>query len=144
MSLALDKNPLSLESFSVLFLQAKLGECFVLWFALTPPPLNWLTERKNPFEVSKLASRYNEFGYKSNYQKKILAKISLPKKIPKSKILNLKKSFDHPGHLKSGVPPPPRNSNYKKFSNLLVNVNLKNKDGAQTWFVYCKRVENTN
>ena len=70
MSLALDKNPLSLESFSGLFLQAKLGECFVLWFELTPPPLNWLTERKNPFEVSKLAARYNEFGYKSNYQKK--------------------------------------------------------------------------
>ena len=25
--------------FSVLFLQAKLGGCFALWFALTPPPL---------------------------------------------------------------------------------------------------------
>ena len=30
----------------------------------------------------------------------------LPKKIPKSKILNPQKSFD-PGHLKSGVPLPP-------------------------------------
>ena len=38
---------------------------------------------------------------------KILAKILLPKKIPKSKISNLKRSFDHPCHLKSGVPPPP-------------------------------------
>ena len=70
----------SLESFSVLFLQAKLGECFVLWFALTPPPLNWLTEQKNPFEVCKLAARYNEFGYKSNYQKKYLPKLPYPKK----------------------------------------------------------------
>jgi len=43
----------------------------------------------------------------SSYQKKILAKIFLTKKIPKSRILNPKKSFDHPGHLKSGVPPPP-------------------------------------
>ena len=48
-----------------------------------------------------------EFGYKSSYQKKILAKIFLPKKIPKSKILNPKKSFDHPCHLKSEVTPPP-------------------------------------
>ena len=40
----------SLESFSVLFLWAKLAE---LWFALTPPPLKWLTEQKNPFEVCK-------------------------------------------------------------------------------------------
>ena len=42
--------------------------------------------------------------------KKILAKIFLPQKIPKSKILNPPKSFDHPGHSKSGVlptPPPP-------------------------------------
>ena len=54
----------SLESFSVLFLQANLGECFALWFALTPPPLKWLTEQKNPFEVCKLAARYNEFGCK--------------------------------------------------------------------------------
>ena len=28
-------------------------------------------------------------------------------KNPKSKISNPKKSFDHPCHLKSGVPPPP-------------------------------------
>ena len=32
--------------------------------------------------------------------------IKLPQKIPKSKTLNPPKSFD-PGHLKSGVPPPP-------------------------------------
>ena len=52
-----------LESFSVLFLRAKLGECVALWFALTPPPLKWLTEQKNLFEVCKRARRYNEFGY---------------------------------------------------------------------------------
>ena len=63
-------RPNTTESFSVLFLQAKLGECFALWFALTPPSLKWLTEQKNPFEVCKLAARYNEFGYKSSYQKK--------------------------------------------------------------------------
>ena len=32
----------------------------------------------------------------------------LPKKNPESKFSNPKKSFDHPRHLKSGVPPPPR------------------------------------
>ena len=39
---------------------------------------------------------------------KYLPKYSCPKEIPKSKILNPRKSFDHPCHLKSGVPPPPR------------------------------------
>ena len=39
--------------------------------------------------------------------KKILAKFSYPKKIPESKISNPKKSFDHPCHLKSRVPPLP-------------------------------------
>ena len=45
------------------FFGAKLGECVALWFALTPPPLKWLTEQKNPLEVCKRAARYNEFGY---------------------------------------------------------------------------------
>ena len=53
----------SLESFSVLFLRAKLGES---WYALTPPPLKWLTEQKNPFEICKHAVRYNEFGHKNS------------------------------------------------------------------------------
>jgi len=35
---------------------------------------------------------------------KILIKSFLPQKIPKSKISNPKKSFDHPCHLESGVP----------------------------------------
>ena len=61
--------------------------------------------------------RYNEFGYKSSNQKKMIAKIFLPKfkKSRNRKFLNPQKSFDHPGHLKSGVPLPPRNSSYKKF-----------------------------
>ena len=55
----------SFGSFSILFSRAKLGECVVLWFASwTPPPLKWLTEQKNPFEVCKHAARYNEFGCK--------------------------------------------------------------------------------
>ena len=44
--------------------QAGLGECVALWFALTPPPLKWLTEQKNPFEICKHAARYNKFGHK--------------------------------------------------------------------------------
>ena len=55
----------SLGSFSILFLRAKLGECVALWFALTPPPLKWLTEQKNQFVICKHAARYNEFGYKT-------------------------------------------------------------------------------
>ena len=41
------------------------------------------------------------------YPEKSLRKIFLPKKILESNISNPKKSFDHPRHLKSGVPPPP-------------------------------------
>ena len=59
----------------------------------------------------------NPYFNKSSYRKKYLSKFSYPKKIPKSKISNPKKSIDHPCHLKSGVPPPPPpgNSSYKKF-----------------------------
>ena len=38
--------------------------CVALWCALTPPPLKWLTEQKNPFEICKHAARYNKFGHK--------------------------------------------------------------------------------
>ena len=31
----------------------------LLWFALIPPPLKWLTEQKNLFKVCKQAARYN-------------------------------------------------------------------------------------
>ena len=44
---------------------------------------------------------------KSSHPKKYLLKFSYPNKIPKSKISNPKKSFDHPCHLKFGAPPPP-------------------------------------
>ena len=52
---------------------------------------------------------------KSIYPKKILAKIFLPQKVQKQEISNLKKSFDHPCHLKSGVifPPPPVGVGYR-------------------------------
>ena len=59
--------------------------------------------------------------YLNQANKKLLAKIFLTKKIPKSKISNPQKPCDHPCHSKSGVPshpPPPhlpRNSSYKKF-----------------------------
>ena len=43
--------------------------------------------------------------YLNQATQKIPAKIFLPKKIPKSKFSNLKRSFNLPCHLKSGVPP---------------------------------------
>ena len=46
--------------------------------------------------------------------------ISLPKKIPESKISNPKKSFDHPRHLKSGVPPPPPHLGFCRISILTI------------------------
>ena len=63
-------------------------------------------EQKNPFEVCKLAARYDEFGNKSSYQKNTYPNLPT-QKIPKLKILNPQKSFDHPIHLKSGVLPLP-------------------------------------
>ena len=56
-----------LEQFRVILnfvLRAKLGECVALWFALTPPPLTWLTEQKNQLKVFKHTAWYSEFGYK--------------------------------------------------------------------------------
>ena len=50
-----------------------------------------LNTEKNPF--------LNQATQKNTCQ------IFLPQKIPESKISNPKKSFDHPRHLKSGVPP---------------------------------------
>ena len=44
--------------------------------------------------------------HKNPYLKKYLPKFSNPPKIPKFRISHSKKSFDHPCHLKSGVPPP--------------------------------------
>ena len=42
----------------------------------------------------------------SSHPKKYLVKFSYPNKIPKSKISNPKKSFNHPCHLKFRAPPP--------------------------------------
>ena len=90
------------------------------WTKIYPP--------KNPmmnFQPIKIYSRnyvawiggnYHEFSDCFECPKKSLLKSSYPKntchnfppkKIPKSKIPNPKKSFDYPCHLKSGVPPPP-------------------------------------
>ena len=43
--------------------------------------------------------------YLNQATQKNTCQIFIPKKIPESKISNPKKSFDHPRHLKSGVPP---------------------------------------
>ena len=61
---------------------------FVPFFSVTDCDQNYM----QMINLKKLP----ESGYKSSYQKKLLAKI-----------LNPKKSFDHPCHLKSGVPPCP-------------------------------------
>ena len=64
--------------------------------------------------VARIHGHYHKCQILLNAQKKSLLKPSHPKKvlanfptqkIPESKISNPKKSFDHPRHLKSGVPP---------------------------------------
>ena len=66
--------------------------------------------------VAWIGGNYHEFSDCFERPKKSLLKSSYPKntchnfppkKIPKSKIPNPKKSFFYPCHLKSGVPPPP-------------------------------------
>ena len=47
--------------------------------------------------------------YSNQATQKNTCQIFVPKKIPESKISTPKKSFDHPRHLKSGVPPLGRN-----------------------------------
>ena len=76
---------------------------------------------RNPmlnFRAKIIYSRNYAAGIRGNYHQssdcfeypqKIPAKIFQPKNIPKSKMSNPKKTFDHPCRLKSGVPfPPPR------------------------------------
>ena len=46
-----------------------------------------------------------KYLYLNQATQKNTCQIFLPKKIPQSKISNPKKSFYHPRHLKSGVPP---------------------------------------
>ena len=45
--------------------------------------------------------------YLNQATQKNTCQIFLPQKTTESKISNPQKSFDHPRHLKSGVPPPP-------------------------------------
>ena len=63
---------------------------------------------------ARICGHYHEPSDCFEYPKKSLLKLSyqkntcqmfLPKKIPESEISNPKISFDHPRHLKSGVPP---------------------------------------
>ena len=68
---------------------------------------------------------YHESSDHFEYPKKSILKSShpkntcqifIPKKIPESKISNPKKSFDHPRHLKSGVPPLGIQSNHLNWT----------------------------
>ena len=49
----------------------------------------------------------NKSPLKSSHPKKYLPNFPTQNKIPESKISNPQKSFDHPRHLNSVVPPPP-------------------------------------
>ena len=66
--------------------------------------------------------------HNSSYQqkkKKICQNSPLPPKIPKSKISNPKKSFDHPCHLKSGVPPPPHPAGTQTSLQSVRNISIE-------------------
>ena len=67
--------------------------------------LFWI--QKNPFlHQATPKNACQNFSTKKHPEiEKMLAKTFQPKNILKLKILNTKKSFDHPSHLKSGVPP---------------------------------------
>ena len=91
----------------------------ILWPLKVPQRGNAITQRKT-LEIEHLCLfiHHTIWIYPSphlilfNTPKKSLLKSSypsqifVPKKIPESKISNPKKSFDHPCHLKSRVPPP--------------------------------------
>ena len=59
---------------------------------LATPLQTVLNTKKNPYSFNQATQN-------------ILANIFLPKKIPKSKISNPKRSFHHPRHMKCGVHP---------------------------------------
>jgi len=60
--------------------------------------------RGNYHEHSDCFKYPQKFLLKSSYPRKFLPKFSYPKKSRNRKISDPKKSFDHPCHLKSGVP----------------------------------------
>ena len=68
---------------------------------------------------------------KSSCLKIYLPKFSYPKKFPKSKISNPRKSFGHPCHLKSGVPPPPPQGHLLSYEFLINFLFL-----ADVWNTY--------
>ena len=104
----------------------------ILWPLKVPERGNAITQRKTlEIEHSCLYIHHTIWIYPFphlilfNTRKKSLLKSSypsqifVPKKIPQSKISDAKKSFDHPRHLKSRVPPPPPGTteeNYISFS----------------------------
>ena len=55
--------------------------------------------------ILQIVLNTQKYPYLNQATQKNTCQIFLPKKIPESKISNPKKSFDHPRHLKSGVPP---------------------------------------
>ena len=62
--------------------------------------------RHYPARIFRLFLNTQKNPYLNQLNQKNSCQIFLHKKIAESKIPNLKKSFDHPRHLKSGVPPP--------------------------------------
>ena len=65
---------------------------------------------------------------KNPYLNQATCQIFIPKKIPESKISNPKKSFDHPRHLKSGVPPLGTELRYQLI--YLLRPNMVNEHSA--------------
>ena len=82
-------------------------------FKQTPPPPPPKKKKKNSLDQNVTAQKsYAEFpshknfqrnytaGIHGNHTRKLSAKISPPKKVPKSKILIPKRTFDHPCHIR--------------------------------------------
>ena len=82
--------------------QARRVLCIVICINSTPTQMIDGTEQFANWQRDKTNLAINQATTK------ILAKIFLSKKIPKSKISNPKKSFDHPGPLKIWSTTPPR------------------------------------
>jgi len=66
---------------------------------------NYVAGIRGHYHKSSDCFEYPEKSPLKSSHPKNTCQIFLPKKILESKISNPKKSFDHPHHLKSGVPP---------------------------------------